>query len=472
MIEVFNKARKDLYYPPIGIQIDKGFECKLKFGRRHKLVVGRNLLNLPKEVLLGIFHHELNHWAKHPFDLKTVILEEYWLKEFKAVKLIRNTFDDVIVNLDLIFNKGLETISKTYTFFPVSNKLDALLRAYYEEITGLNFGKIEIEFGGKLDKLLKIDFLNTKRLRMNVTRFARIVEDLIEEIELPFAYFSFRDFPISEIERSIGEIAREFELKEFDGVLRYLKISKGSKIAEFEKSDIRWYYERARRHSINIQSAFRTGSIYPNEIKDYEIDDQIDFYSPIESYGKVIPGIAKKYDTSEFEATKTSIPDAVIIIDSSASMRHPKDVSYAVLGAFVIAKNYIDNNARVGVINFSNKNIELKPRRDKSVYEYLRFYQGGGTTIEVEKLERYFNTVGYNKDVILITDAGIENIEEVEDLLEKLNAILIWVRSDVKDLKDYVDRYERLKKKLDVIEIEDEKDIPKIALKRFRTYEN
>lgn len=253
-------------------------------------------------------------------------------------------------------------------------------------------------------------------------------------------------------------------------------ISPGEKalVQELERPDVGWYRSRARRYSVYIEALVKRGSLYPDQITDFELDDSIDTFNPVESYGKVLPSLAKKHELAEFERyAEISVPDAVIIIDSSGSMPNPKEVvSYAVLGAFSIARNYFELGAKVGVINFSNVNLQLELTRDRqSVYEMLKLYQGYGTTLHIDDLDQYVSSlVGETEDYILITDAGIDNIQSVLDYFSEIKGRLtiIWLKSESQYDDKFKERYELFKNKLPTtvtfIEVAHERDIPRIAV--------
>ena len=466
LAEIFEKARRKLYFPPIErFEVSEGVS-KFEFGRRSRLIVGKEDLVANKKALEGFFALNLNHWAKHPYDLKTVLLEEYWLKEFEKRSEIRDVFDDLVSALDLIFNRGIEEIIEYYRYAPIKGKHDVLVRAYLQRVSGEQIIKASEEIESRVDELMKIDFLDLRkmRLRMNLIRFANLIEDLIEGFE---PKIKFEDLSDEDLRQALKEVAWELDEREFEDFCAFI----GKKTdTEIKKPRKLWYMEKARNYSIYIQPLSRTGSLYPSEIKEFEFDDRIEAYNPVESYGKLIPGIAKKFVYEDFEGMASGIADAVIVMDSSGSMTDPeKSVSYAVLGAFVIARNYLENGAKVGVVNFSNENISLPPARGEVVFDHLILYQGGGTHLDVDELKGYLSRLS-QPDLIMITDGGIENIDEVVDFVSKLRSLtLIWIKKHVKGLKEFKERVERLKgiRGVEIFEVEDEKDIPSIAVKRF-----
>lgn len=500
---IFKEARKDLHYPPI-VKVEPAQieTIEIAFSApKYKLLVSPEIIEkCSREALLGIFHHELNHWAKHPYDLKTIILENYWLGKVAEKDAIRNLYDDVVVNLDLLINRGLEQVVQAYRELPATNKVDSLLRTFYSRATGIDFGcfGLEAELEARVNRLRAIDFLDLSRIRLksNIRLFARIVEDLLDEkTELPFIFFSLGDFCAEDITRAMNAIAGEIAPHEYQRIAAELfeefkdsmvplprrrtggmGISPGEKalVQELERPDVGWYRSRARRYSVYIEALVKRGSLYPDQITDFELDDSIDTFNPVESYGKVLPSLAKKHELAEFERyAEISVPDAVIIIDSSGSMPNPEEVvSYAVLGAFSIARNYFELGAKVGVINFSNVNLQLELTRDRlSVYEMLKLYQGYGTTLHIDDLDQYVSSlVGETEDYILITDAGIDNIQSVLDYFSEIKGRLtiIWLKSESQYDDKFKERYELFKNKLPTtvtfIEVAHERDIPRIAV--------
>ncbi len=428
---------------------------------------------LSDDALLGLFHHELNHWVKHPYDAKTILLEHSWLEGRRNRRLIRNLFDDVVVNIDLVVNKGLEEVSKLYEEIKAVTRVDNLIRALLSKLTGLSFGryKLDGDLKERLRRLLEIDYLDTTRIRLknNIRRFADVIEDILDDYTMPLTNFDIGDFPEGEIRRAVMEIAREMEMEDFKRFTRDLARSGIGKMeGELKDPDLEWYKARAMNYTVRIRPLMKTGSLYPLEIKDFELESGMDRYNPVESYGRFIPGIAKEFKMEDFEGLSESVPDAVIIIDSSGSMRDPeKTVSYAVLGAFAIARSYMESGAKVGVVNFSGRNIKLYPTRGDEVYRYIKIYQGGGTVLNVKDLEEYVKRVG-EADYILITDAGLYNVEEVVEFFSKMKyrLTLIWIKSDVKGQEEFRKRFEKLRgiRNVNVIEVEREEDIPRIAI--------
>jgi len=299
---LFKKARKDLLYPPIfKVELADIELSEIDFSGRWKILISKKAINnFTADALLGIFHHQLNHWAKHPYDAKTIILENHYLGDMPNKTEIRNLYDDAVVNLDLVINRELLEIAAAYREIIPQRKADKVLRAFYKEVTGLDFGDfyLEPELQEKVKDLLEIDFLNTNRtfLKLNIRKFASIMQDLTEkEKTVPFGSFSLKELNPQDIRKSLGNLAKELSLDEYRHIVNNVSreiahaVSPGNKTLseELKRPDIRWYEIRAMDYIIYIQSIFKDGSLYPEEIKDFDIDDCIDHYSPVESYGKL-----------------------------------------------------------------------------------------------------------------------------------------------------------------------------------------
>jgi hypothetical protein len=496
---IFEDVRKKLHYPPI-THYRLGNRTGLEFGREIRLLLSKNDVKLPENQLKGLLALLMNFWCYHPYALKNIILEEYYLKDFEKRVEIRMLFDEILSAIDLYINKNFPEILHYYKSLNATMKHEILLKNFMLRFLGVRVEDGEMVGGGrgdgevddsyedrhgfereigedtedkedeiknKVEELMKIDFLDRRemRLKLNIQRFARIVEDCIEIEKVSEKGLRIEDFGEREMDSALREIAREVDKKEFEEICHLIGKKTKTKVKHPEKL---WYLEKSRNYSIFIQPLKKTGSLYPLEISDFEFDDNIEVYSAVDSFGKIVPGIAKKYEFHDFKGRDEGIPDAVVVIDSSGSMTDPsKYVSYAVLGAMVIARNYLENGAKVGVVNFSNENISVPPMRGERVFDAIILYQGGGTHLDVIELERYLRGAG-TVDVVIITDGGIENIEEVSRFTARLNSLtVIWVKRDVFGIGEFKRRVEKIAGKFDIFEVEDEKDIPSIAVRRF-----
>ncbi len=471
MIDVFEEARRELYFPPVKLRLVDGNRIRLNFaGKRRKpeIEAGREVFfNYPRDALKGLFQLSLARWMKHPYSLKVAMLEEFWLKDYDKRKRIRELYDTIVCSIYLIKRGCMSVFSALYCMN--GDDADRAVRLYL----GRRFIS-SAERNGKRDsggnerdenervieaarKMESIEFevcTNLSILRSNLIRFAEIIEDLIEGVEEETLEFNLSA-------EGIEELAGEVGLDEFRELSDYFGCGRGK--GDERLADIRWYMRRSSKYSIRIEGRAEGGS-YPGRLADFSPDDGIDYYSPVESMGKVIPGIAKRYIPEGFEGCSEERKNAVIILDSSGSMKSPESGSEALIGAFAIARKYLGTGGKVGVVNFSWKTELLEPCRGERVFRALARYQGGGTEIDASAVVKYVKEFARGYDIIMITDAGIENVEEVENMLKELKSIgcrnyIIWLSSNA-----FLEKRERLARHATVYEVGREEDIPKIVL--------
>jgi len=120
---------------------------------------------------------------------------------------------------------------------------------------------------------------------------------------------------------------------------------------------------------------------------------------------------------SEYE----SLPDLLIVIDSSGSMTWsmgPKNVSgpyhTALVSAFAAMDFALRKGSRVAVINFSDGTRESEWSRERTTAErVLLAYQGGGTQAPIKKIAEKCRNAESNVMVLMITDAEISNWDKL-----------------------------------------------------------
>jgi hypothetical protein len=144
--------------------------------------------------------------------------------------------------------------------------------------------------------------------------------------------------------------------------------------------------------------------------------EDIDWWN---SYARLLPGITKLWQRTEGRGLdlSPSVPDCLIILDSSGSMPAPDhELSYPLLGAFCAANTYLACRARVGVYNFGyacdGQEKTLDFTRDRlQIYKALAIYYGGCTEVDPAKLRQVLSQA-QEPDVLMITDMDIYNLKE------------------------------------------------------------
>lgn len=228
------------------------------------------------------------------------------------------------------------------------------------------------------------------------------------------------DFTDSEISNALNDIIKKYGKRTYDAIRDFVAKERGKdpepppsvpKRAGLERTNITWndgcipYYTRkASVFGIPIVKKplkVERKDLYPARNREFSIGDSIALWNRFQGGRKLLPGISKKreYVPSLHADRKFKVPDAVIYLDTSASMKDPNLDSSAVTAAFVIANAYHANGCRVGVVNFSVDTLMLKPTRDlNDVHSFLCAYWGGGTLLDIERIKKYFSELAKNKD--------------------------------------------------------------------------
>lgn len=235
---------------------------------------------------------------------------------------------------------------------------------------------------------------------------------------------------------------------------------------------------------------------------------------PSSSDGKLLPGITKKIriHPHPIRSMDYRIPHALIVIDSSGSMPDPAcRKSYAVLAAVCAARSYHLQGSSVGVINFSGRSFYLPYSRElDDILGAICAYQGGGTIVDIKMLEKMLGRerlelykrspgkmiipdhgelpsyipreaikkglninmsqieeafCGEAIDLIMFTDGGIYNLQEVINFFAKRKemnrATIVLAEGFDQELKSKDDRVR-------IIRVKDAKDIPLITMREVQ----
>jgi len=174
------------------------------------------------------------------------------------------------------------------------------------------------------------------------------------------------------------------------------------------------------------------------------------------SGGKILPGLTKTTLTEKipYPASTEVMPRLLLEKDVSGSMPDPRqEKCHGTIAAGIIAKSYLESGSEVGVVLFDSSSTEIVYGKNQDeLLKLLCSYKGGGTSIDMEKLredlkarsehmpldarldinslknnpffrkylrkEAKIQLRGTGKqptDLVIITDGGIANIEEMLD---------------------------------------------------------
>ncbi len=285
--------------------------------------------------------------------------------------------------------------------------------------------------------LMTLDILNKDAELVSFLMFGTIIQEILKKREEALAPYKqklkekygpligircsphhddapkLEDFSDKQIEESLDEVIRKWGKERYEKIRRYVEEETSRKFdlpkpkgqgaqAGLAHSKIRFndeqvpYYERkARTYGLYIHRKPLIVDVlnsYPEGSEKFNVGDPIRTLDPYSTYGRIMPGLTKKKKLRQ--GTKRDkqykVPHLTIWLDTSGSMKHPKDGSNAVLASFVLANNYWRNEAEVGVVNFSVDLVALLPTRNlDEVYSLLCAYWGGGTVVNIPKVKEY-----------------------------------------------------------------------------------
>ncbi len=403
----------------------------------------------------GISAHEANHYVTLPFNLKNMLLLEHEISKVdkKNKHLIGNYFFDVVINLDLM-DRGIREIADVYKGMDSGHVVDETLKALYTGKTKTDFGvrdKNNVDMNA-LTELAKIDYSNLKmrKLRTNAKRFAKIISPLLKQdfdnmkrekadaeskgqkySPKPFGIIDDIDvdsFGEKDLYKAVKDIAEDVTPEEYKDIIKDLTpqlpgkgMSKGSGDEKFRMPTISYYERLSEKYEIKVKEKNTvTGTEQmPDQYREWEPGTPLKGIDIFKSRGKIMPGTTKEKVYRDEPITQIEqnnhegIPDALIIIDSSASMPDPRSIrSYAVLGGFCAANYYLERGKETGILNFSSttKKTDYTTNKQKA-YEAIARYQQGGTVTELDKIRNMVNKKE-SLDIYLITDMFITNGEE------------------------------------------------------------
>lgn len=236
-----------------------------------------------------------------------------------------------------------------------------------------------------------------------------------------------------------------------------------------------WFYKQlASKWRIDVlPKPTRAGSqVYPVEIVPWDPgSDGLDRLNIFASSGRAAhPGLTRIYRLSGVDSAyqDPAQPDLVLVIDTSGSMDDPNKVmSHAVLGGTIATQAYLERGAEVAVYNFSSRDIVLDFTPDEEqILKHLVKYQGGGTTLNVSVLDNLLRRrprAGRDVDILIITDLGISNFDDVLSKIsdyEDAHRVFVFAIGTIDDAT--LQRFAGTK--VSIYLIQDKSDLPQIVL--------
>jgi len=446
----------------------------------------------PEISLDGVIEHELGHYFVMPRDLTTQLLEINTLKEMTDVKKrdkIINYFNDVVVNLNILLQRGSSSNSLGLVYKNITkedNKLGKLLCAYYH-----SFAK-EIDFGSdfkELDKSLKskfialnyIDFTSVNKLNVSyyLLSFKKIVEDLIkmEKVDSSFEEGNtpIRNASEEEKNKALKELAGILDIDDYKyirSVLNYGDYSHDDSNRDSKKADaalIDYYEKKAMQYPVKIlRMPLITENEYKERLSEWVPSDSLQRMNLLRTGGRIIPGVTKKWIKGTYNTygQKIKIPDCIIVIDSSGSMeRVSSGKSYAAIAAVSAAIQYMDNGAKVDVVNFSSDATVTRYKDRRTVLEALLEDKNEGTNFPSSQIKDMLSEK--NKDLVVITDGKVD-YEHITNFFNILNekgkqnriSFIYFTASDSDEYDEFIKNYKNIRFHF----VKEAEDIPKLVI--------
>lgn len=411
-----------------------------------------------QKVVRGILAHEIGHYVVYPKELA-----EFLVGQQTSLTVFGNAYGpsihayymDAVDNTRLLFTEKFDEVFDMYNAMgkkALDNKryakVDQVMTHYYGRRFKKNFdlAKLSKKQQVALAEIEKIDFFYGNN-QQNLSQYGTAIKPLLEEDLSVFGVIvmpglgkpmNVRDFTDNDIHDALDKLIREQGKPFYKQILQEIEKQTGKKFGSRDQdpkpsggagignSEIEWnddiaYYKRlCSGHGIYIRKKtmekdkndpYRSGKIT------FEVGMESKNISPFPTGGRILPGITQAHSVEHLDHPMQGedLPDALVTIDSSGSMKNPKaGVSLAAVGGGVIALNYYGNNRKVGVINFSTNMLCLLPSRDMDdIFKYICAYYGGGTVLDHDKILDYLKKTGKKQK------AGYEvNYEEVIASLE------------------------------------------------------
>jgi len=500
---VWPNVRRRHLFPelPIPECVDGELRVGLDINRKkisisRKFVKEMSVVLKPQEILEGLLDHAVSHYIYCPWNLANH-LQLY--AEAKAVlddkeMALRATdcFMDVVADTLCVSQKETP-LPKIYRHLELT-VLDEAVHALLQRIWGIDLGvKAYEELSSRLSR---IPYGDRSSWMKGIRRFSKLIQPFLEmekdfgnlDTPCPMGGHGLQQYSTQEIEEGLKDLALDaVSPADFEEIVHDFEdeiseaiqpASQGSDSASAGSMDtnILYYMKLAENYALPIRKVPKenSGSTYPDHHISWEVGLPYQDIDPWTSFGKFMPGITQAWKRREGQVygKEEGVPDCMVIIDSSGSMKDLRcDLSYAVLGAACACDTYLKNDAQVAVYNFGDasaggRQILTYTRNRREIYATLCRYFAGGTKFLVEDIDALqMNRV---PDIFMISDMQITNLEILIQYFNKcknrVTAVHIGNNEHVSTFCHTMD----LRKNVVIYGVENKEDIPRIVLGKIR----
>ena len=453
----------------------------------------------PHEILEGLLDHAVSHYIYCPWSfathLKLFAEAKTVLKDKEMARRAADCFIDVVADTACVSQRE-SALPKIYCHLR-RGILDEAIHALYQKIWGIDLG---VQGHEELCNMLsRIPYWDRSRWMESIRRFVKLIQPLLDREKddgclntTPhMGGHGIQQYSSQEIKAGLrqlafdaasptdfAEIVHDFE----DEILQAIQIAGlglGPPATQSRKIEVLYYLKLAENYLLPIRKApmEKSGSPYPHHHISWEVGLPYQDIDPWASPGKLMPGITQTWKRHEGEVLgkKDGIPDCMVLIDSSGSMKNSRhDLSYAVLGAACACDSYLRNDARVAVYNFGDasaaagRHILAYSRNRTEIFDTLCRYFGGGTKFRVADIESLQKDP--MPDIFLISDMQITNLEILIRYFNKcqnrVTVVHIGNNEHVNTFRSAMD----LRNNVGIYAVEQKADIPRIVLGQIRQY--
>jgi hypothetical protein len=480
--------------------------------------------------------HEISHYQIIPYDgyinAKLLRSAMKYVNQ-KLAPIVVNIFADLVID-KMLHSKHPELVSwelkKTYNRLKNRGDLSTfsnLLFALYEKLLNIDIfeeppSDVKTFLVDNIVETIEKDFHDESTWEDKVRKIAYYLNDLIKDtftligagtqcrdnrskrkapgkgqnyVEIPNDVLELMDNPLEnrnsdklkqdnedELRRKSEDFAKDTNYSEFGAPAREAGILvDGEPLAT-------WYRGKAKDLiEIKIYEKKPGGSIpiYPEVWRLGDPIEELDVVQTLLNSPVIIPNITTRkwaYEKGPGHLEEQGIPDLLIVLDSSGSMgwnytattdeaRGPYHT--ALVAAFASLHYAAKKGVMFSVINFSNKADVCHWTYDyREAEKTLLRYQGGGTELPINPIEKECKKADRNALVFIITDFGIYNWGSAKKTMLNLvrrghKIVGFFIGSNKMPKKD---KFEDLLDKVTFYPIKHEKDLINLVIKEIKKY--
>ncbi|TXT55938.1 MAG: hypothetical protein BAJATHORv1_30321 [Candidatus Thorarchaeota archaeon] len=247
-----------------------------------------------------------------------------------------------------------------------------------------------------------------------------------------------------------------------------------------------WYRAKARtliRFEIREKSSAASTPLAPQVWRLGDPIEELDVVQSLQAFPVLIPNLStRRWQTisQSGEAISHSLPDLLVVIDSSGSMtwsmrKRSISGSYhtALIAAFAAVDFALQKGSRVASINFSDGTRMSGWSRERNTVERtLLSYQGGGTVAPIKEIVQACSEAESNVMVVMITDAEIANWKNLVTSAKQMTRvghkfIMFCIGTDAKQLSSK-DFKSIIKAGAILIPVKSAEDLPGMVVREVR----